>query len=347
VFGYAYNVGIQTVSGGSAPPLASSFIKFSNTGPSGGGVGINGSNDALVLPITGTYESIYTVEAATPAFGSFKLVQTSGSTLTTIPGSVSSGSAGSVYTGNSIFTALSGDQVSIANNSIITSKLSSAQIIIGTSTGKNTLGASLNVPLTIPTSTSSNSVYVAVQTDNGNTISTIQDSASSTNYIFINSVTSNTQTVYLYYLDNLAAGSTHIQIITTGSLNPLCAEYVILSNTATPSYLASSSAVNSGSSITPSVTVATTSINQIIIAATLNNSTPSNGSLNILTRENNTSFWGTICDAQPNAIGSFTGTITSTSSGNWGAVAAVVQSPVAGSFAEVSDNASLSVQLIS
>jgi hypothetical protein len=264
IFGYVYNSGVgETLFPCTDPPNSNQFVTFNNY-TSSIGITFDGVS-TLTLPVTGIYEATYIITGGPvilPNYMSLQLLSTSiGGNPTTIPDSMFYKYATSQYTklvGNVKFSALAGNQINLANNTMVAINLPlppGSPVAVANHSFNQVLTSTPIISMPISTSIGS-SIYVAIQVGDGHTVTSISDNEGA-NYTFAGRIQDGVLDAEMWYRDNVTASDN--LIVTAMLTNPADAtiEVVELQGTATPSL--GGVATTAGHSTSPSGNIITTS----------------------------------------------------------------------------------------
>lgn len=237
---------------------------------------------ALTLPVSGVYEATFTIagDRANPddlANLSFKLRLTTVSGPKTIPGSIfwsnaDANDAPNQLVGNVKFRASAGDVVELVNNTLTEIELREATgtvpsgggITLGSHNLRGVVGGTsiASGPLFIE-ALSTTAIYVAVQTDSGQTALSVTDNNAvpgPNTYTLVGNTVDGPNTIQIFRADNVPANLTGLTVTATlsGVANAQM-EVVELRGVANPSLDPGSFTGALGSGLTPSATTTTSS----------------------------------------------------------------------------------------
>ena len=362
-FGSAYSAGIssQTLLPGIFLPGMSGELYVTFTSSVNGGITLNGTNDALIIPSTGNYQADYTVLLVTTgSYQSIKLINTRSAIPFVIPNSAFF-SKDNQIDGAVQFAAQAGDQISISNNSLSTSvtldtipiePITFAAHVASTTTSNSIM---LGLP-GIATDNSSNSVYVAIGYGISTSVLSVTDSLGNTYSEAISNTEAGTVVSSIYYFDNVTPGlAFSITILFDNATFGKTAQAALYLNTATPSI---QSTTLNGATVPPtispfiSLSYSPTAVGQVLFMGVnmSQNVTYSNGTLTII---DSTTGPNASVGADAYKFVTVTGTQSGTVNANpvpltniWSATGIVIGVGSASPFEVIPNNASLVIQSI-
>jgi len=245
------NTGLTLIQFNQAGPLP--------TDPNNQIIRVGKPTTGLLIPKTGNYEADYTVTVATLGFNPFSLIL-NGSTQ--IPNSQFQ-SAGNEIIGNVIFSANSGDIISLgAIGQQVT--LATTQLSIVGHTLTRGSAFSITSPLNMPFNGITNSIYVFLQSSSGFLSNQIVTDSLSRNYTFI---TMAGNFIAVYYLDNAESSVPFTVTATFSAPTSSIIEVVEIINASSPSLISYNIGGGTGSSPSTiiNMTLSPTSVGQLML----------------------------------------------------------------------------------